>query len=96
MSAPASTAPMNFSVQGEQQRITAILPDAETAAPRRDGGQRDEDPSSQRSDPAFKRYFLPHSPPSLSLDFGQGRTTRCRGLDPWTLVAGGTARINKE
>ena len=36
MSAPASTAPMNTSaISSACQRITAILPDAETAAPRR-------------------------------------------------------------
>ena len=72
MSAPASTAPMNFSATS-----SASQPSPRTPKQRRHGGQRDEDPSSQRPDPAFKRPFLPHSPPSLSLDFGQGRTTRC-------------------
>ena len=73
MSAPASTAPMNFSATS-----SASQPSPRTPKQRRHGGQRDEDPSSQRPDPAFKRPFLPHSPPSLSLDFGQGRTTRCK------------------
>ena len=84
MSAPASTAPMNFSATS-----SASQPSPRTPKQRRHGGQRDEDPSSQRPDPAFKRPFLPHSPPSLSLDFGQGRTTRCgmRDLRESKLVA---------
>ena len=73
MSAPASTAPMNT-----RAISSASPPSCRTPKQRRHGGQQYEHVSSQRPDPAFKRPFLPHSPPSLSLDFGQGRTTRCK------------------
>ena len=55
---------------GRARSSSASPPSCQTQKQRRHGGQRDEDPSSQRQDPAFKRSFLPHSPPSLSLDFG--------------------------
>ena len=62
MNAPASTAPMNTSA------ISSASPQScQTPKPRRHGGQQDEHVSSQRPDPAFKRPFLPHLPPSLIL-----------------------------
>ena len=56
-------------LRGDQQRIKVILSDAETTAPWRPARRGSH--SSQRPDPASKRSFLPHSPPSLSLHFGQ-------------------------
>ena len=66
MNAPASTAPMNFGAISSVSRSSC-----RTQKQLRHGGQRDGDPSSQRPDPSFKQSFLPHSPPSLSLNFGQ-------------------------
>ena len=62
MSTPASMAPMNT-----RAISSASPPSCWTPKQRRHGGQRDGDEhvSSQRSDPAFKRPLLPHSPPSL-------------------------------
>ena len=67
--------------QCDQQRITVIL--LWTPKQRRHGGQRDEHVSSQRPDPAFKRPFLPHSPPSLDVDpgFWTGKNVNVKGFE---------------